>query len=59
MNKTIVRAGCMDCDLLTEHHTITEAEGSLYSHRFDQPAHRLLVDTPANGWTRYFTGREE
>jgi hypothetical protein len=49
----------MDCDLLTEHHTITEAEGSLYAHRFDQPAHRLLVDTPANGWTRYFTGRED
>lgn len=53
-----VEAGCMDCPVRTQHQTLTEAEGSLYAHRFDKPDHRLLVATPRDGWHRYYTGEE-
>lgn len=50
--KPVIQAGCMDCGLVTNHDTRTQAVASAQAHMLEQPTHRGLVADPGNGWHR-------
>lgn len=51
MKTPIVQAGCMDCDLVTNHTTTTAATTALEAHVTEMPEHRPLIGDN-RGWHR-------
>lgn len=48
-----IQAGCEDCDVVTDHHTVTAAAAAIIAH-VAATLHRPLIATPRNGWHRYW-----